>query len=469
MDGDFVVYWMQMSRRLSDSHALDYAIKCSKELKKDLVVYEGLRLDYPWANARHHTFIIEGMTDNAARAATLGVSYWPFIESKTQPARGVLKKICERAALVVTDDYPCFIVPEQTDALASRVACPVYAVDGNSVVPLAMLGQAVAAAAHMRPRIQKAFPLAWPHRSSKRPLFATNTLRNSPFEALPKDIPAFVASLPIDQSVHAVSSVKGGAEAAHALLSEFVKTRLPHYAESRSEPNPPKQGYASGLSPYLHYGHIGIDAVVEAVLDVANDFSIEALAKRRTGKRDGYYSNDVNISGFLDEAITWRDVGYHWHTHRRTDTRSLQSALPPWAMKSLDAHKPDVRAYLYSKEELDRGRTHDKLWNAAQRELVHTGIIHNYLRMLWGKKVLEWSKTPEEAYAILEDLNNKYALDGRDPNSYTGILWCFGLFDRPWPPERKVYGNIRYMSSDNTAKKFDVDAYLAYTDSLPLL
>jgi deoxyribodipyrimidine photo-lyase len=163
--------------------------------------------------------------------------------------------------------------------------------------------------------------------------------------------------------------------------------------------------------------------------------------------------------------VTWRELGHHWTAHRLGDTRSLRTALPSWAFESLEAHTSDKRAYLYDRATLEAGRTHDPLWNAAQKELVRTGTIHNYLRMLWGKNVLAWSKTPEEAYQTLLYLNDTYALDGRDPNSFSGILWCFGLFDRPWP-EREVFGTIRTMTSGSAEKKFDLGSYLAYVSKL---
>jgi deoxyribodipyrimidine photo-lyase len=162
-------------------------------------------------------------------------------------------------------------------------------------------------------------------------------------------------------------------------------------------------------------------------------------------------------------------VGFNWHRERRGDAASLERALPAWALATLGVHASDPRPHVYTAEELEAGATHDPLWNAAQKELVATGSIHNYLRMLWGKKVLEWSRSPADAYRTLEHLNNKYALDGRDPNSYTGILWCFGLFDRPWAPERKVFGSVRYMSSDNAARKFDLTPYYRHVEALPAI
>ena len=198
-------------------------------------------------------------------------------------------------------------------------------------------------------------------------------------------------------------------------------------------------------------------------------WSTDELRLHHRGKREGFFADDADVNSFLDEALTWRDVGFNWHWARREDTQSLERALSPWAMGTLRSHASDPRAHVYTPEQWEAGETHDPLWNAAQKELVATGSIHNYLRMLWGKKVLEWSRTPQEAYATLVELNNRYALDGRNPNSYTGILWCFGLFDRPWAPERPVLGTIRYMSSDNTARKFKLGRYLDWTASLPAI
>ena len=468
--GDFVLYWMQMQRRFSSNHSLDYAIKCADELGKPLVVYEGLRLDYPWASARLHQFIIEGMRDNAATAKALGFTYWPYVETPDQPARGLLARIVARAALVVTDDFPCFIIPAQSAALAARTERAVIAVDSNGVVPLRLLGAAPYAAAHLRPRIHKAFAEAFERRSVADPTPPrARATRIMPGFALAKldDPAALVARLPLDQRVGAVADRRGGSVAARACLQRFIKHGLPIYADHRSEPMPPSAAHGSGLSPYLHFGHISIEEVVKAVFAPTGGWAPGRLHLEAAGKREGFFGTDRNANSFLDEALTWRDVGYVWHVHRREDTASLKTALPPWAWATLHLHAAEKRDHVYDLEQWESASTHDPLWNAAQRELVATGTIHNYLRMLWGKKVIEWSRTPEEAYRTLVHLNNKYALDGRNPHSYTGILWCFGLFDRPWM-ERRVFGQIRYMTSDSTAKKFKLGAYLDWVATLPL-
>ena len=275
------------------------------------------------------------------------------------------------------------------------------------------------------------------------------------------------------------------------MLAEFVRAKLPRYAEERNDPGDPADGAASRLSPYLRNGHIGIQDVAEAVLGSLGNWSPADLNTAAKGKRDDFYSRDVNVNGFLDEAITWRDVGQQWHYQMRGGggdqsrsaaavpqfnfetfdfspggERTLDVVLPMWARETLRQHERDPREHAYTLDQFEASATHDPLWNAAQTELVVSGRIHNYLRMLWGKKVLEWSPTPAAAYRVLEHLNNKYAADGRDPNSYTGILWCFGLFDRPWPPDRPVFGNVRFMSSANTAKKYKLAAYYDYVRRL---
>lgn len=468
--GEYVLYWMHASRRLSHNHALDYALACARELARPLVVYEGLRLDYPWASRRLHAFVLEGMAANAAQASRIGLNYWPFVETRPGGGRGLLRSLAERSCLVVTDDFPAFIVPAQSEALARKVAVPVFAVDSNGVVPLSLLGPVVSAAAHLRPRLHKAFAEAWAHRAAARPRVpdVARVPVAAPFATWrAEDVAAFAASLPVDASVPPVAETPGGAPAARKRLSDFVKKRLRGYAEERSSPRSPAAGHASGLSPYLHFGHVSIEEVAAAALATTGDWTPDELRLDQRGRREGFFGDDADVNAFLDEALTWRDLGYHWHRARHADAAGLETALPAWALATLGAHASDRRSRLYTADELEGGATHDPLWNAAQRELVATGTIHNYLRMLWGKKVLEWSASPAEAYRTLEHLNNKYALDGRDPNSWTGILWCFGLFDRPWPPERPVFGSVRYMSSENTARKFDLEPYYAYVGRLP--
>ena len=344
-----------------------------RRLGRPLVVFEDLRLDYPWASQRLHQFMLEGMAANAESAGERGLNYWPFVEARAGEGRGLLKRLAERAALVVTDDFPCFIVPGQSDALARKVGVPVVAVDSNSVVPLSLLGSAVYAAAHLRPRIHKAFAEAWAHRATGRLRLrgAAAKAIQAPFETWhSQDVTAFVARLPLDAAVPRVAGTPGGTPAAQSRMRAFLKKRLRGYAEERSEPRSLAEGHVSGLSPYLHFGHISIEEVAEAVLRTAGRFTPEDLRVHNRGRREGFFSDDPDVNAFLDEVLTWRDVGFNWHWTRRDDARSLETALPKWALATLRAHASDPRSWLYTPEELEAAETHDPLWNAAQRQLV---------------------------------------------------------------------------------------------------
>ena len=499
-DGDYVLYWCQMFRRLNHNHALDYAMQMARELKKPLVVFEALKLNYPWASARFHQFILEGMQENHRIAKDAKCNYWPFVETAKVKGHGLVQKLCKKACLLVTDDYPQFIVPAHNRAISTQVDIPVTAIDGNSMVPLSLLGDATKRAFSLRGRIHKQFAEAWQHRAIAEPEFdltLTQTI-DPPFKLWepPIDLAAWVKQLPIDQSVPAVPNAVGGHMAAKNTLNHFLKHDLERYADERNQPDDPERGPSSRLSWYLHYGHISIQEIVEAVLNAEGKWSPKQLGK--ANNKDDFFSNDPNINSFLDEAITWRDVGYQWNyaqnvaidndaPHKSWQDNdeampafnfetydfsplskdgTLATVLPDWAKESIGKHAKDRRPTLYSLEELEHAATDDELWNAAQREMVATGRMHNYMRMLWGKKILEWSPTAEEGYRIMEHLNNKYELDGRDPNSYTGFFWVYGMFDRAWA-DRDIYGKLRYMTTDSAKRKFNLNSYFEYVNSLP--
>jgi deoxyribodipyrimidine photo-lyase len=237
--------------------------------------------------------------------------------------------------------------------------------------------------------------------------------------------------------------------------------RLKLYGESRNEP---EKKSTSGLSLYLHFGHLSVHEIFSEIAELEK-WNPSKLHSKASGKREGFWGMGKSTENFLDELVTWRELGFHFCAHRK-DYDQFDS-LPEWALKTLKKHSKDKRIFIYSLEEFEQAKTHDSLWNAAQSQLLKEGIIHNYLRMLWGKKILEWSPSPEEALKTLIELNNKYALDGRNPNSYTGIFWVLGRFDHPWPPERPVFGTVRYMSSQNTAKKMKVKNYIEEYSTSP--
>jgi deoxyribodipyrimidine photo-lyase len=247
---------------------------------------------------------------------------------------------------------------------------------------------------------------------------------------------------------------RGGSAPAQRMLREFLRNKLAGYAEARNEPG---QNATSELSPYLHFGHISIHQIFSEIMGQGG-WSPNHLALRATGSRTGWWGASQAAEAFLDQVVTWRELGFNW-CQTRNDYDQFES-LPAWALKTLRLHARDERSYVYTLRQFESAKTHDPLWNAAQTQLVREGRIHNYLRMLWGKKILEWTPSPAKALEIMVELNNKYALDGRDPNSYSGIFWCLGRYDRPWGPERPIFGTVRYMSSENTARKFNVQEYV---------
>lgn len=468
--GEYLLYWMQAYRRLEYNHSLDYAISLAKEYGKPLVVYEGLRMDYPWNSERIHRFVMEGMEENFLAAEKKGFTYFCFVETKKRSARGLLKSLSEEAVAIVTDDFPCFIIPEQTTKLAEKVSVPIYSVDGNGIIPLKLYGEFASAARILRPRIHKLFPESFIHISNSKPSVKSLPIwdKKSGYKFWnPKEekIEKLLGEISFQNQVASVPIV-GGRKNALLALKKFLSKNILDYGEGRSNPHSPENSHVSGLSPYLHFGYISIDEIVSSVLNYNSPekWAPDLLNYDRKGKKEFFHKRE-SINDFLDELLTWRDIGYLMFSLKPEFRKDL-SILPDWLKKNNLKHKKDKREFLYSKVQLENYKTHDKVWNSAQKELVLTGRMHNYLRMLWGKKVIEWTSSLEEAFEILEDLNNKYALDGRNPNSYTGILWCFGLFDRPWFPERNIFGNIRYMSSDSTMKKFKMQEYLDYIDKL---
>jgi deoxyribodipyrimidine photo-lyase len=267
--------------------------------------------------------------------------------------------------------------------------------------------------------------------------------------------PSALAQLPIDHEVAIVHGLRGGARAGAARVDGFVADRLDAYGERRSHPD---DDAGSGLSPYLHFGHVSPHTVLRALAD-RFDWSPARLGDDRRGAKEGWWGLPRAAEAFLDELVTWRELGHNFAVNR--DDIEDYDSLPDWARATLGKHAGDTRGWIYDRDALECAATHDEVWNAAQRQLLREGRIHNYLRMLWGKNVLAWSDSPREALRVLVELNNRWALDGRDPNSYSGITWTFGRYDRPWGPERPVFGTIRYMTSSATLRKLAIKRYLA--------
>jgi deoxyribodipyrimidine photo-lyase len=433
--GRYVLYWMQMFKRASHNYALNFAIQMANERQLPLVVYEGLKFYYPWASDRFHTFILEGVAEKQAEFSERGIRYIFYLQRNERDPRNTVAKLAREAALVITDDYPCFIIPEHNERIA-QLNLPVYAVDANGMVPLSALPKEEYAAYTIRPKINRLLPdlprtIVTPQLGVQKPTFDVEC----PETIVSADnIADLVSECDIDHTVKPSNRYHGGTAAGRKRLTHFARNILPHYDKTRNDPS---VDGTSRLSPYLHFGFLSIQEVVAAV----------EQAKAPKPAKDA----------FLEEAIVRRELSFNFTRHN-PHYDSLKS-LPVWALKTMRDHADDPRPELLDAERIEAADTYDELWNAAQRELLSTGLLHNYVRMLWGKRVIEWQRSYEMAFELLVHLNNKYALDGRDPNSYAGILWCFGKHDRPWF-ERDIFGTIRYMTSRSMAKKFNARRYM---------
>jgi deoxyribodipyrimidine photo-lyase len=463
--GDYVLYWMTAFRRTRWNFSLQEAVDWANHLAKPLVVFEALRAGYPWACDRFHRFVIDGMADNAESLRKFGVTCYPYLEPSPDAGKGLLASLAERACLVVTDDFPALFLPRMIASASQKIPVCIEKVDSNGLLPLRAADRIFAAAKFFRLFLQKELPLhlsempeAEPLKGLKHkaPVFSLKDILRRWPAASPEILrgdPEPLTEYPLDHSVAGVEW-RGGADEASMRMKGFLEKKLSLYEENRNHPD---EDGASGLSPYLHFGHLSVHEIFHH-LAAKEDWDPDNLPKKATGGRNGWWHMSESAEAFLDELVTWRELGFNMCWQRQDYDQYL--SLPAWAQQTLKEHQEDRRRYVYRLEEFERAQTHDPLWNAAQGQLVEEGRIHNYLRMVWGKKILEWTAAPQEALDIMIELNNKYALDGRDPNSYTGIMWVLGRYDRPWGPERPIFGKIRYMSSENTLRKVRATEYL---------
>lgn len=464
LDGRHVLYWMVASRRLGWNFALDRTVAYARALDRPVVVLEALRVDYPWASDRHHRFVLDGMREHREAAERHGVGYHAFVEPRRGAGKGLLEAWAADAAVVITDDYPAFFLPRMQAAAAGRLDVRMEAVDSCGLLPLSATPGPFAAAVHFRRFLQRNLPGHLLEMPAPAPLAeggfprdpdvpgaivtrwpgASSTLLEGRHEAL--------ASLDIDHGV-APSPLSGGTAAGRGRLHTFLAEGLDRYAAEHSHPDAEA---ASGLSPWLHWGQLSAHEVFDQVAR-REGWSPARLAHSATGRREGWWGMGADAEAFLDELVTWRELGFGFCRHVPDYDR--YETLPGWARETLEHHAGDPRPHRYTLDEFEGAATHDEVWNAAQRELRERGVIHNYLRMLWGKKILEWTAHPREALDVMLHLNNRWAVDGRDPNSWSGIFWVLGRFDRGWP-ERAVFGKVRSMSSDATRRKVRMEAYL---------
>jgi len=426
--GDYVLYWMQASQRAACNHALEYAVRQANERRLPCLAFFGLTERFPGANERHYAFMLEGLHETRHDLAAKGIQ---LVVQALSPEKGVVE-LARRASLVVVDRGYLKIQKAWRAAAARELECPLIQVETDAVIPVEEASpKEEYAAASFRPKVRKKLPEYLVPLRERKP--AKDSMKIE-FESLNlEDVDAVLGRLKIDRSVRRSAFFRGGAEEAGRKLKAFLRDKLDLFQDLR---NNPTLDYLSQMSPYLHFGQI----------------SPLAVALKVSG------TESPGREAYLEELIVRRELSLNF-VHYNPGYSDYEEAVPAWARKTLQAHLGDARPAAYSREDLEAGRTHDPYWNAAQREMVVTGKMHGYMRMYWGKKIIEWSLTPEEAFATALALNDKYELDGRDPNGFTGVAWCFGKHDRPWQ-DRPIFGMVRYMNDKGLRRKFDIDQYV---------
>jgi deoxyribodipyrimidine photo-lyase len=433
-DGDYVLYWMQHAQRASCNHALEYAVREANGLDLPLVAVFGITQRFPDGNARSYAFMLEGLRDTARAFEERGIR----LVIKVRPPVDAVRDLADDAALVVVDRGYLRIERRWRERVARRLSCRLVQVESDAIVPVETASEKEEYAAYtIRPKIQEhrnKFLVELEETPLERDSLSVEYQDDGQLDAR-EDIEDLLNRLRINRSASAVDTFLGGTSQAQTLLDDFIANKLDRYADGRNDPS---QDHLSHMSPYLHFGQI-------SPLDIA---------LRVRNVRDG---EAENVEAYLEELIVRRELSMNFCTHN-PDYDSL-ACLPGWASETLEAHADDPREYVYDERTLEAGQTHDPYWNAAQQEMVLTGKMHGYMRMYWGKKILEWTPDPEVAFRVALTLNNRYELDGRDPNGFAGVAWCFGNHDRAWA-EREVYGKVRYMSAGGLERKFDIDAYV---------
>jgi deoxyribodipyrimidine photo-lyase len=424
-----VIYWMSRDQRVSDNWALLFAQQLAIENKRDLAVVFCVVPDFLEATIRQYDFMLRGLIEVEKDLKKLSV---PFYLLTGNPINEVSKFVNEfGVGNLVTDFDPLRIKRNWKNEIAKKIDIPFYEVDAHNVVPCFYVSPKKEFGAYtIRPKIHKNLPIFLDEFPSLRKMKSSfNDSRD------PIDWDILYNSLKVNEKVKPVTWLKPGEKAAHKTFKDFTENKLDKYAELRNDPN---QNVLSNLSPYLHFGQIAAQRIALIINSLGNFPSAES---------------------FLEELIVRKELSDNFCFYN--PNYDSFHGFPDWAKKTLEDHRQDEREFIYSLNEFEAANTHEDLWNAAQKELITNGKMHGYMRMYWAKKILEWSKSPEEALKIAIYLNDKYELDGRDPNGYTGCAWAIGgVHDRAWF-ERPVYGKIRYMNRNGAKRKFDIEKYIA--------
>ncbi len=434
--GEYVLYWMQHAQRATCNHALEYAVREANGRGLPVVAVFGITQRFPGANARSYRFMLEGLRETEQALGDRGIK----LVIKLQPPVDAVGELVDDAALVVVDRGYLRTERRWRERVARRLPCRLVQVETDVIVPVETAsGKEEYAAYTIRPKIEdhrEAFLVGLEETPLDR-----DSLNGKHDGIELEDIQGLQDRMRINRSADPVAAFRGGCSQARTLLENFIASKLDSYAEGRSDPG---KDALSHMSPYLHFGQI-------SPLEIA-------LRVRAAGG-----AGPENVEAYLEELVVRRELSMNFCIYD-SDYDTLM-CLPRWAKETLEAHAGDQREPEYDQETFEAGRTHDPYWNAAQREMVLTGKMHGYMRMYWGKKILEWTPDPEEAHRIALVLNNRYELDGRDPNGFAGVGWCFGKHDRAWG-EREIYGKVRSMSAGGLERKFDIDAYVEHVKRL---
>jgi deoxyribodipyrimidine photo-lyase len=435
--GAYVLYWMQQSQRAEYNHALEYAAQQANKIDQGVLVVFGLMDDYPEANLRHYTFMLEGLQETRDALGKRGIKMVVQIGNPADVALSAGKK----ASLIVCDRGYLRHQIQWRKKVAQNAGCRVVQIESDVVVPLEVVsGKAEYAARTIRPKIHK-------HLNDYLVEFKPTKIKKSSLQLRISgidlsNIDAVLKKMALDRSVLPVSGFfKGGTARARKMFAEFLRRRFKNYVENR---NQPQTDDVSHMSKYLHFGQISPLYLALQVQDTDKRLKLAREA-------------------FIEELVVRRELAMNFVYY--TPEYDSYRCLPNWARKTLSEHKKDKREQTYTRRQLEDAKTHDEYWNAAMQEMKSTGFMHNYMRMYWGKKILEWSQTPEQAFETTLAINNKYFLDGRDANSYTGVAWVFGVHDRAWS-ERPIFGKIRYMAASGLERKCDIQAYVKKVDAL---
>ncbi len=435
--GRYVLYWMQQSQREHFNHALEFAAGRANELKLPLLVCFGLTSGFPDANLRHYRFMLEGLREVERSLRRRRIK---FVLQLGDPAQVALR-LGKAAALIICDRGYLRIQKSWRRRVATKAACALIQVESDVVVPVDTASDKREFGARtLRPKVLRLvdeFARALPKTRVQESALALR-IRSVSLGRLEW----LCQRLKLDRSVPAVSFLhRGGTGAARRKFERFLRDSLRDYNAHR---NQPQTDDVSHMSKYLHFGQISPVWLL-----------LRARGHAGTGR--------ANVYTFIDELLVRRELAANWVEF--TPNYDQFVSLPNWARETLQKHRRDPRPHIYSMSELEQARTHDPYWNAAMMEMVATGYMHNHMRMYWGKKILEWSRTPEEAFRTTLRLNNKYFIDGRDPNAFANVAWVFGQHDRPWP-ERPIFGKVRYMNAAGLERKCDIRAYVEKVDRL---